>query len=126
MTRRALFGFAGVLNLCSSRLIAGALAQPADAAASLLSVPLELAGVWTSSPPDAVTRVLSQMREVSLSGVRLRSDRQPDRLRVDNHPNVLPAVWLHDDHTKIAWIKRLTYAKPDRGSEGEGPEALTP
>src|SRR5208282_687865 len=104
VTGRAFLGFSGILGLCSSRLVAGALAQSADAATSLLSVPLELGGAWSSSPADAVTRVLKRMREVSLSGVRLLSDRQPDRLRVDNHADGPPAVWLHDDHTKIAWI----------------------
>src|SRR6266851_1152158 len=32
------------------------------------------------------------------------SDRQPDRLHVDNHPSGWPAVWLHNDHTNMAWI----------------------
>jgi hypothetical protein len=65
---------------------------------------LELGGVWKSSPADAVLRVLSRVREVSLEGLRLLSDRQPDRLYVDDHPKGLPAVWLHNDHTNTAWI----------------------
>jgi hypothetical protein len=65
---------------------------------------LELGGVWKSSPADAVLRVLSRLREVSLEGLRLLSDRQPDRLYVDDHPKGLPAVWLHNDHTNTAWI----------------------
>ena len=44
------------------------------------------------------------MREVSLEGLRLLSDRQPDRLYVDDHSSGSPAVWLHDDHTNTAWI----------------------
>jgi len=71
---------------------------------SLLNAPLELGGVWTSSPPDAVTRVLTRMREVCLSGLKLISDRQPARLRVDNHAEGRPAVWLHADRTSTAWV----------------------
>ena len=43
-------------------------------------------------------------REACLSGVRLVSDRQPDRLVVDDHAEGHPAIWLHDDHTRTAWI----------------------
>src|SRR3989442_505095 len=44
------------------------------------------------------------MREVCLSGLRLLSDRQPDRLRVDNHAEGPPAIWLHDEQPGTAWI----------------------
>ncbi len=71
---------------------------------SLLSAPLELSGNWKSSPEDAVLRVLTRMREVSLDGVKLLSDRQPDKIRVDSHESGTPAIWLHDDHSRIAWI----------------------
>jgi hypothetical protein len=36
--------------------------------------------------------------------VRLVSDRQPPRLRVDRHKTGSPAIWLHRDGTEIAWI----------------------
>ena len=71
---------------------------------SLLSASLELGGDWKSSPADAVLRVLSRMREVSLAGVKLLSDRQPGKIRVDNHASGLPAIQLHDDRTSVAWI----------------------
>lgn len=86
------------------RLIAAAPALASEPARSLLTIPLELGGVWKSSPADAVLRVLSRVREVSLEGLRLLSDRQPDKLYVDDHPSGSPAVWLHSDHTNTAWI----------------------
>jgi hypothetical protein len=39
-----------------------------------------------------------------LDGVRLVSDRQPTRLRVDEHTSGSPAVWLHADGSSMAWI----------------------
>jgi len=48
--------------------------------------------------------VISRMREVCLSGVRLLSDRQPAKLRVDNHSSGLPHIWLHKEESDTAWI----------------------
>jgi hypothetical protein len=92
------------LSLCPAGLISDVHAQPVAPKISLLNAPLELGGVWTSSPPDAVTRVLTRMREVCLFGLKLVSDRQPDRLRIDNHAEGPPAIWLHADRTNTAWI----------------------
>jgi hypothetical protein len=102
--RRAFLGLAAIAPLGILRFIGGALGRPSQPTASVLSAPLELGGVWSSSPADAVLRVLSRMREVSLEGVRLLSDRQPNRLHVENHSNGPPAVWLHNDHPNVAWI----------------------
>jgi hypothetical protein len=44
------------------------------------------------------------MRRACLDGVRLVSDDQPERLRVDEHPSGSPAIWLHSDNTPIGWI----------------------
>jgi hypothetical protein len=44
------------------------------------------------------------MREASLAGIKLLSDRQPETLRVDDHPTGPPAIWLHDDPPQEAWI----------------------
>jgi hypothetical protein len=44
------------------------------------------------------------MRHACLDGVRLLSDRQPTRLRVDQHTSGAPAVWLHPDGSSMAWI----------------------
>src|SRR5579859_916038 len=103
ITRRALLGIAGGA-LVASRLGAVALGRASERTGSLLTAPLTLGGTWKSSPADAVLRVLSRMREVSLEGLRLLSDRQPDRLYVVDHPSGSPAVWLHSDHPNTAWI----------------------
>jgi hypothetical protein len=39
-----------------------------------------------------------------LSGIRLVSDRQPDRLRVDDQTSGPPHIWLHADNPTAAWI----------------------
>ncbi len=36
--------------------------------------------------------------------VRLVSDRQPNGLRIDEHPFGPPAIWLHSDPVDVAWI----------------------
>jgi hypothetical protein len=54
---------------------------------------------------DGITaRVVERMRHSCLDGVRLVSDRQPTRLRVDEHASGPPAVWLHPDGSSMAWI----------------------
>jgi hypothetical protein len=67
------------------------------------SAPLELGGEWGGSPPNDAFAVISRMREACLSGVRLLSDRQPERLRVD-HTSGLPHIWLHEERPDAAWI----------------------
>jgi hypothetical protein len=103
-TRRAFLVLGAMAAFAIPRRVAAAPGLASEPPRSLLSAPLELGGTWTGSPADAVIRVLSRMREVSLEGVRLLSDRQPDKLHVDDHANGLPALWLHDDHTDTAWI----------------------
>ncbi|ESY89738.1 hypothetical protein [Mesorhizobium sp. LNHC229A00] len=44
------------------------------------------------------------MRHACLDGVRLVSDRQPTRLRVDEHTSGTPAIWLRPDGSSMAWI----------------------
>ncbi len=103
-SRRSFLTLSGVLSLGFPQLLCEALAMGSEPAPSLLSAPLELSGNWKSSPADAVLRVLTRMREVSLEGVKLLSDRQPDKIRVDSHESGTPAIWLHDDHSRMAWI----------------------
>src|SRR5271165_5453851 len=100
MKRRSLLALVGALFPASPRLIFAADGQPV----TLLSAPLELAGEWGGSPPEAALRVLARMREVCLAGIRLVSDQQPDRLRVDEHSRGPPAIWLHRDPPRTAWI----------------------
>jgi hypothetical protein len=75
-----------------------------ERAPTLLSAPIELAGTWGHMLPGAADQVLERMRQACLDGVRLVSDRQPTRLRVDEHTSGLPAVWLHPDGSTMAWI----------------------
>jgi hypothetical protein len=71
---------------------------------TLASAPIEVHGDWAGSLPQAALAVVSRMRESCLAGVRLVSDQQPERLRVDNHTSGPPAIWLHLDGTPLAWI----------------------
>jgi hypothetical protein len=80
------------------------LGQPELSPATLLNAPLEVQGEWAKSPPHAATAVISRMREVCLAGVKLLSDQQPNGLRVENHTSGSPAIWLHNDDSRIAWI----------------------
>ncbi|WP_166294239.1 hypothetical protein [Bradyrhizobium sp. 2S1] len=70
----------------------------------LLSSPIELSGDWHAAPTDAVMRVLTRIREVELSGLRLLSDRQPKKIRIENRDEVTPAIWLHSDQPDMAAI----------------------
>jgi hypothetical protein len=100
MNRRSFLWGVGALRLCAAAPVTRAAAETI----SMANTPLELGGEWGASPEGAAAAVITRMREVCLSGVRLLSDRQPDKLRVDDHSSGPPAVWLHDDHTRTAWI----------------------
>ena len=65
---------------------------------------MELGGEWGGSPSNDAFAVISLMREACLSGVRLLSDLQPAKLRVDDHTSGLPHIWLHDEKPDTAWI----------------------
>jgi hypothetical protein len=80
------------------------LSPPIEQAPTLLSAPIELAGDWGRMLPRSADQVVERMRHACLDGVRLLSDRQPTRLRVDEHPSGSPAVWLHPDGSSMAWI----------------------
>jgi len=71
---------------------------------TLATVPIEVGGDWGASLPGAAQAVLSHMRDASISGVRVVSDRQPERIRVDNYAREPPHIWLHFDHKPFAWI----------------------
>jgi hypothetical protein len=72
--------------------------------ASLLTAPLELHGDWGKSLPQAAECVIARMREACFGGLKLLSDQQPARLRVDDHTSGSPAVWLHEDFPDTGWI----------------------
>ncbi len=86
-------------NLCGDGAV-----QRTIAGSSLFSASLELAGDWGMSPPAAVIRVLSRLRDVSLSGIELFSDRQPVTIRVESRTEGFPAIWFHDEDPGLAWI----------------------
>lgn len=71
---------------------------------SLPAAPIELAGAWGMSSREAVIRVLSRMRDVSLCGIPLLSDRQPEMIRIENRAECFPAIWLHDEKPRMAWV----------------------
>ncbi len=85
-------------------LMAEMLSPPIEQAPTLLSAPIELAGDWSHMLPRSADLVVERMRHACLDGVHLLSDRQPTRLRVDEHPSGSPAVWLHPDGSSMAWI----------------------
>ncbi|KAI93642.1 hypothetical protein T281_15440 [Rhodomicrobium udaipurense JA643] len=70
----------------------------------VLDAPLELGGKWGGSAPSDAAAVIERMRTACLAGVALVSDRQPDRLRVDNHAGTLPSIWLHTQPPRTGWI----------------------
>jgi hypothetical protein len=80
------------------------LSPPIEQAPTLLSAPIELAGDWGRMVPYAADQVVERVRHACLDGVRLVSDRQPTRLRVDEHTSGQPAVWLHPDGSSMAWV----------------------
>ena len=80
------------------------LSPPIEQAPTLLSAPIELAGDWGHMLPRSADRVVERMRRACLDDIRLLSDRQPTRLRVDEHTSGPPAVWLHPDGSSMAWV----------------------
>jgi hypothetical protein len=103
--RRRLLQTAPVLPLGPlPGLLAAGRARAASPPATLLSAPLELGGDWGGSLPGSAQRVIARMRAACLAGIGLVSDRQPERLRVDDHSSGPPAVWLHDNPPRTAWV----------------------
>ncbi len=80
------------------------LSPPIEPGVTLLSAPIEIAGDWGYMLSNAANQVVELMRHSCLDGVRLLSDRQPTRLRVDEHTSGPPAIWLHPDGSSTAWI----------------------
>ena len=95
---------AGIDVTESMAVTAQVLSPPIEVAPTLLSAPIELAGDWGHMLPRSADMVVERMRYACLDGVRLLSDRQPTRLRVDEHKSGFPAVWLHRDGSTMAWI----------------------
>jgi hypothetical protein len=79
--------------------------------ATLLTAPLELGGNWGGSGPADVAAVIQSMRSACLTDVALLSDRQPERLRVDDRSGSNPSVWLHTEFPTTAWITVIVGAR---------------
>ena len=80
-----------------------ALADVVDLKQSLLTIPVEVIGDWGGSIPESARRVILWMRAACLRGVRTLSDRQPERLRIEDRSSGPPAIWLHPDPATTAW-----------------------
>jgi hypothetical protein len=75
-----------------------------QASTALATAPIELAGDWGRMIPDSALHVVQRMRTCCYDGVRLVSDDQPERLRVEEHTSGSPAVWLHTAEPNVGWI----------------------
>lgn len=90
--------------LAAPLLLAEAPVLGAPAARDLATAPIVVGGDWAGSLPASALTVVERMRAVSLARVPLISPRQPVRLRVDNHRDGPPHVWLHFDDDPTGWI----------------------
>ena len=82
--RRAIFQGC-VAMVCAPLLVGRTRAGNGTTPVTLLNAPIELAGDWGRMVPDAAVHVLERMRQACLNGIRLVSEDQPDRLRVEEH-----------------------------------------
>src|SRR5262245_27724474 len=73
-------------------------------APTLLSAPVELTGHWGRMKRHSVREVIYRVRASCLDQVRLLSDRQPTRIRIEGRTSRPPAIWLHPDGSSMAWI----------------------
>ena len=64
---------------------------------------MECIGQWAGVSNETIIKIIEYARLACLRDVRLVSDRQPQRLRVDNHTSGPPAIWLHNDPQTTAW-----------------------
>lgn len=71
---------------------------------TLRSAPIELSGDWGRMLPLPIESVVRRMRHSCLDGVRLVSDSQPTRLRIEERTSGPPSIWLHPDGSTMAWI----------------------
>ena len=81
-----------------------AFARATYSSMTLLTAPLELGGTWGGSATSDAAAVIESMRAACLVGIDLISDRQPEKLRVDDRSGSNPAIWLHAEAPSTAWI----------------------
>jgi len=80
------------------------LPRAVDQHMSMRTAPIELIGNWGQMIPGAVQTVLALARTSALEEIRLLSDRQPARIKVDEHRSGPPSIWLHKDEPATAWV----------------------
>jgi hypothetical protein len=101
MKRRCVLALVAAGFLPSLRI---AVADPVAARVTLPTAKLELGGDWRGSAKPDVAVVIERMRSACLADVTLLSDRQPEKLRVDDKSGSYPAIWLHSEAPTTAWI----------------------
>jgi hypothetical protein len=101
MKRRRFFAFLGI---CVPLSLTSPIPRAAASGKTLLTVPVELGGDWGGSARRDVAVVIERMRTACLAGVALRSDRQPEFLRVEHRPGNHPSIWLQTTAPTTAWI----------------------
>ena len=69
----------------------------------LSTAPIEFLGDWRESPPEHAEGVIRRLWDACLIGIDLRSDRQPDRLRIQSRIGG-PCVWLDFQNLMTATI----------------------
>jgi hypothetical protein len=104
MDRSTFLALAGAFAVCRPRPSNGSDVTLSSSSTTLSTAPLELGGEWGGSAPNDAMAVIARMREASLAGIRLFSDQQPQKLRVDDHASGPPAVWLHSNQPETAWV----------------------
>jgi hypothetical protein len=103
MNRRTFLRRLGIAAGYAS-LLAQPLAAFATVPPTLLSAPIEITGAWNGSLTTDVAAVAARVRAACLQGLRLISDRQPARLRLEGRSSGPPAIWLHPDPSDTAWV----------------------
>ena len=95
---------AGMLAAASALVTGRANADEITPGLTALTAPFELTGDWGDMLPESVLKVLEITRRSCLSGVRLVSDREPNLIRVQEITSGSPAIWLHPDRSRTAWV----------------------
>jgi hypothetical protein len=98
------WGTGATTNRKESSAVMAQLSPSIEETPTLLTAPIELAGDWGHMLPRSADLIIERMRHSCLDGIRLVSDRQPTRLRVEEHKSGPPAVWLHPDRSSMAWV----------------------
>lgn len=94
----------GLLAAVSAPFTGRAKADEMAPGLTALNAPFELTGDWGDMRPESVLKVLEITRTSCLTGVRLVSDREPNRIRVQETTSGSPSIWLHPDRSRTAWV----------------------